>query len=423
MTLFTALHRLLGRPPGPITDEMIDAAIAAELAETDDLDWKGELPPTKGLSGHDFPKDVAALANSGGGVIVYGVEEKEKRATGRKDVGDLTENHERTLLAAAYGAITPPVVGVRVHRLGEPGSRAVALVVPASTDGPHLIFRDKFFGAPVRNDADTEWMKERQIEAAYRARLDERRHATEVLDRLFEEARVNWTTASRAWLVAVAHPRLPLTATTRPTKEVAKAILAAAVPDALHWASRAGIHPLENVDRFNPRPGLRRWIAVNERIDAKSEWRSAWAAIHDDGSVSLASSVGGYPDVEGEGGRPNVVEGSTIECAVADLMALVRAASAHFGTSEYEVRVGIDRDERLGFGDDQPLIIRSVDNFGYPFDGTSLELWRYSPVSATVVADAAPLDYYWQVHDLARDCINQGGLTHVRLISPPEREG
>ncbi len=154
--LFTALHRLLGQGPGPITDELIEAAVAAGLAETDDLDWKGELPPTKNLANQDFPKDIAAMANSGGGVIVYGVEEDEKRATARKDTGDLDENHERTLRAAAYGAIVPPVFGLGIYRIGEPGRRAMAVVVPASTDGPHLLFKDKFFGAPIRNDADTE---------------------------------------------------------------------------------------------------------------------------------------------------------------------------------------------------------------------------------------------------------------------------
>lgn len=169
---FTALHRLLGRDPSPITDELIDAAVAEQLAETNDLDWKRELPPTKGLSLTDFPKDVASMANSGGGVIVYGVEEQGKRATGRRDVGELTENHERTLRAAAYGAISPPVF-IGIDAVGVAGNRAVVVLVPPSVDGPHLIFRDQFFGAPLRNDADTEWMNERQIEAAYRARLDE----------------------------------------------------------------------------------------------------------------------------------------------------------------------------------------------------------------------------------------------------------
>ncbi|WP_235632797.1 hypothetical protein [Mycolicibacterium fluoranthenivorans] len=46
---FTALHRVLGLAPGPLTDEILNDAIAAGIVETDDLDWKSELPPAKGL--------------------------------------------------------------------------------------------------------------------------------------------------------------------------------------------------------------------------------------------------------------------------------------------------------------------------------------------------------------------------------------
>ena len=324
--MFTALHRLTGQKPGPITDELLDAAVDASLAETDDLEWKSELPPTKGLSEHDFPKDIAAMANSGGGVIVYGVEEDEKHATSRKDVGELDENHERTLRAAAFGAITPPVFGLGVFRVGEPGKRAVVVIVPASTDGPHLIFKNKLFGAPVRNDADTEWMKERQIEASYRARLDDRRHATEALANMYEEAVTNWSTGERAWLIAVARPRLPFAAATRPTKEDARAVIVEAESLALTFAGQGGIHPLANVDRYNPRPGLRRWNLVNEATESKTAWKAAWAAVHHDGSVGLAGAIGGHHMREGELDG-HQIESSAIECAVADFMALIRAES------------------------------------------------------------------------------------------------
>ena len=161
---FTALHRALGRGPGPLTDELLDSAVAAGATESDDLDWKSELPPQKGLPQTDFPKDVAAMANSGGGLIVFGVHESQKAATGRTDVGDFDEGYERSLRSAAITEITPPVFGLNVFRLGSTeGEHAVIVEVPASVDGPHLIHRGDYFGAPVRNDADTVWMKERQI--------------------------------------------------------------------------------------------------------------------------------------------------------------------------------------------------------------------------------------------------------------------
>src|SRR3954469_11515727 len=118
---FTALHRALGFPPGPLTDDLLDAAVAAGVVESDDLDWKSELPPAKGLPQTDFSKDVAAMANSGGGGIVFGVRESQKAATERVDVGDLDEAYERSLRSAAITAISPPVFGLSVDRLGDEG--------------------------------------------------------------------------------------------------------------------------------------------------------------------------------------------------------------------------------------------------------------------------------------------------------------
>jgi predicted HTH transcriptional regulator len=169
---FTAIHRALGAGPAPLTDDLLGAAVDEGVIETSDLDWKSELPAMKGLPLSDFPKDVAAMANSGGGVIVYGVREVQRAAFERVDVGDFSEAYERAIRSAAITAISPPVFGLNVSRLGAEGQRAVVVEVPASIDGPHLIYRNELFGAPVRNDSDTSWMKEREIEAMYRARFD-----------------------------------------------------------------------------------------------------------------------------------------------------------------------------------------------------------------------------------------------------------
>jgi hypothetical protein len=57
---------ILGRQLSPLTDEIISAAVEAGAAETDDLNWKKELPPAKGLPQTDFLKDIAAMANRSG---------------------------------------------------------------------------------------------------------------------------------------------------------------------------------------------------------------------------------------------------------------------------------------------------------------------------------------------------------------------
>lgn len=412
---FTQLHRALGLEPAPLTNEILDAAVAAGVRETDELDWKSELPPAKGLTQTDLPKDIAAMANGAGGVIIFGVHEEQKAATERVDVGEFDEAYERALRSAAITAISPPVFGLEVLRLGSEGTRAVVVGVPASVDGPHLIYRNQYFGAPLRSDADTVWMRERQIEARYRARFEERRHAAEVLDVLFKEASVGRSTDERAWLIAVAHPRVPRLGR-RLTREEARRVLEKAEALTLQYASRHGVRPLESVDLLNPRPGLRRWVAVNTATEAYSLWKESWVSIHHDGSATLATAVGGHRKSSDENFGGWQIESVAVESAIADFMALLRATAGATDNDEYDLRVGID------WTGEQPLMILTKDQMGFTYEGVSTPLREYTPVEATVNAVGSDRDFLQSIHDLAQDCLNQGGISNLLTIHLPESD-
>ena len=408
---FTALHRLLGRPPGPLTDEMIDEAVSQGVAETDDLDWKSSLPPASGLPQTDFPKDIAAMANSGGGVIAYGVTEQGKQATGRTDTGELTEGHERSLRSVAVTAITPPVFGLGIHQLGTTGNQCVVIVVPASADGPHLIYKNDYFAAPVRNNADTVWMKERQIEAMYRDRFDERRHAAEALDRLSTELVAGRDTAERAWLFAVGRPRVRPTTTTRWDRDEARRMFEDAAKLSLAYAQRQGIRPMEIVDNLNPRPGLRRWVVARaQSAEGDTSWKEARASIHFDGSVAVVFAIGGHRSREGFN-PGSLIDSAAVEGAIADFMGLVRTVGAHIGSVDYEIRVGIE------WTGQDPMIMQTVDNQGYPFVGTSIPMHRFTPVEATIEIGIDDERFLHQVRILIQDCVNQGGITNLRITA------
>lgn len=410
---FTALHRLLGDAPGPLTDAMINRAIDQGLRETDDLDWKSGLAPLGAIANSDFPKDVAAMANAGGGTLVFGVTETQKAASGREDTGELTERYESALRSAAVTAISPPIFGLEIVQVGDPGNRCVVVVIPPSVDGPHLIYRNDFFGAPLRNNADTVWMKERQIEVMYRARFDGHRRSTETLDKIYTEAAAMRSPDSPAWLVAVAHPRLPLTGAERPTQARARMALEEAGKKALVFVGRGSRHPIENTDRNNPRPGLRRWIA-RPMIDGESQrWREAWISVHDDGSVSLAAAVGGHRRSSTEENEDHVVESRDVEVAIADFMGLLREASERLELGEYEVKVGFE------WNKSNRLEIWTTDGFLSSYTRNTIPLAQYTPVEITIRANAESTDFYWQVHDLALDCVNQGGISSVLTITPP----
>lgn len=420
MITFTSLHRLLGQMPGPVTDEMVDLAVTEGLAETTDLDWKSKLPDIKGLSQQDFPKDVAAMANSGGGVIVFGIEEKDKKAMGRVDVGVLTEQHERALRSVAVSAISPPIMGLDIQRVGDEGAQVVVVAIPPTIDGPHLIYRENYFGAPIRNDADTVWMKERQIEAMYRVRFSDRLNAKERLDDLYAETMHGRDDRELAWLVAVAHPRLPASNPAKRTQDEARdAFRSADSFGRLHRRDSGHRHPLGNLDLNNPRPGLRRWKAVyvsyaSAREPENNQWLEAEAAIHHDGSVTLATAIGGRRIGSESFDDGEAIQAEAIEIALSDFMGLLQAVSREAGLGEYETRIGIE------CGNENPMFIYARDAWG-DRQANNVKISKYTPVSTTILADAPDRDYSQQLRSIAEDCINQGGVHNLTVIREPDQ--
>lgn len=406
---FTPLHRVLGLQPSDLTDEILNAAITAGIEETDDIDWKSEFPAIKGITQGDVPKDIAAMANANGGIIVYGVTETAKAAAGRQHVQEFGENEERAYRSAAVSAISPPIFGLDIFEVGA-DLRAIAVIVPASVDGPHLIYRNDYFGAPIRNGADTVWMRERQIEAMYRARFDEQRRSTEAVDDLYAETSRTHATPDRAWLVAVAHPRIP-GVLARPNRDEARAIFEHAHSITGDITKGPATYPLNSVDRLNPRPGLRRWTAPNAST-GNLAWREAWIATHYDGSVTLAAAIGGHRKSADGYFEPWEVEARGIEAAVADFTALVRATAEALRHSEYEVQVGIE------WPGDEPLQIFTIDGQGFTYDGVTTPLRVYTPVRSTIDFAAPHEDFHRQARQLAEDCVNQGGITNLHVIRP-----
>lgn len=411
--MFTALHQALGRQPGPIDVEMLDEVLAAGVEESDGLDWKSELVPEKDLARSDFPKDVAAFANNGGGVLVYGVIEEERRAVGRVDVGEVSESYERTLRRVAVSGIQPPVFGLDVVRVGSEGLRSLVVVVPPSVDVPHLVYRGDYFGAPIRNHADTEWMRERQLEALYRQRLNERRSADHAITTLYNELMAGRDTDQRAWMAVVAYPRVPLVGR-RLTDIQTKNVIEATVKRALAWAPRThGAHPLEAVNRDWPRRGLRRWAFVNEATGTRS-WREAWMAVHDNGAVSVVTAIGGHRVGSADTLPGHRVRSAHLEVVIVDLMAMLREATAALQVGgEYDVMVGIESNGG------EPLLIETEDQQGFRFDGSSIPLGRYVPIRTSVRLDVDDLAYFYALHEICLDAVNQGGVQYLRSIPLP----
>src|SRR3954452_3537605 len=123
---WTPLHAALGEAGATLDFTLIEQACDSKITERTNLDWKRDLPLTAGpdekakkvAQQAELAKDIAALANSGGGMIVYGVAESTVAGTSAADhvvpVGPVDETAIRAIRQVAGNAIYPPVTGTQL---------------------------------------------------------------------------------------------------------------------------------------------------------------------------------------------------------------------------------------------------------------------------------------------------------------------
>ena len=171
--LQTSINRQLG-DPGPLNFSMIERAIAEGIPEDDQLDWKRDLPS----DGTEFAKDVAAFANSRGGVIVYGVSEDRKTSRAQSAaLVDISEASQRRLRSWVGTRVSPLLGTFSLTPLpapGDPSTGFLVVWVGESPDAPHMIGNDERLGCPYRLHAQTVWMREWDISRAYQERFARR---------------------------------------------------------------------------------------------------------------------------------------------------------------------------------------------------------------------------------------------------------
>lgn len=282
---FTALHRVLGMSPSELSMDLVVAAVAAAVREQADLDWKEKLPDSRDQAAkEEFAKDVTAMVNSGGGLIVFGVRENPATSAAEEivDTGAFTDGEARRLRSIVYSAIQPAIQDLVFEAVSSGTATVVIVQVPSSVDTPHFQVRQGSLRAPRRFGAQTVDMSERDIEQAYRARFEDRREKDDTLNELTSRLLAGVPREDKVWLTAAAVPVNPRPAHLgRLSREIALDIFKdirikspLLSPDNEHYFGY--LDP-------NPRPGLRKWRAA-----VAGNWDVGVVEVHDRGATALA---------------------------------------------------------------------------------------------------------------------------------------
>ncbi|GAA3017706.1 AlbA family DNA-binding domain-containing protein [Streptomyces fulvorobeus] len=305
---WTRLHQHLGSAPGPLTYDMVSRAAADHLDESDDLDWKRDLPePPRNGQWNEFAKDISAMANTRGGLLIYGVADNHEIIGIDSEKADL-----RQYAQWVRNHVHPYLPDLVMFRLTDGATALLVVDVPASEMAPHLVHgrsdKDKEQQAvtvPYRGRDHTAWMAEHQIERAYRDRFTRTDSAEEALRQHSDFLNKTITAHAAkpsAWLVAVARPTRPYPhGAPRLNRDEARHLLGVAEQRGSKLPARRIPGPLTGMGDMliNPRPGLRRWISSTMEIDYD---RSSMVELHHDGTVTLATNLSWRPASEEERG-------------------------------------------------------------------------------------------------------------------------
>jgi hypothetical protein len=158
--MWSWIHAELGFSPRPLTYEMVEQAVAQGVRGGEDLDWKQDLAWKKELlpaevkekKKWEFAKDVAAMANTRGGLIVLGF---VRRTRGRSSCLGcrMVSETGRPCGRSPTGICGRWVDGLLIEALdGEDDAPGLIVAwVPPSADAPHVIDARNEMGIPFRN--------------------------------------------------------------------------------------------------------------------------------------------------------------------------------------------------------------------------------------------------------------------------------
>ncbi|GAB7046579.1 AlbA family DNA-binding domain-containing protein [Catenuloplanes indicus] len=130
-----------------MTEDVLDALVAGQVSETDQLDFKagGAYQATRGprgdwLTEQEFAKDVAAFANARGGLLLIGVAEAGGKASSLAPITSVaSEAEEQRLRMALVNYLGPSTETFFLSIPAATGGFYLGVVVPPSRRGPHAV--------------------------------------------------------------------------------------------------------------------------------------------------------------------------------------------------------------------------------------------------------------------------------------------
>ncbi|MFD7320022.1 helix-turn-helix domain-containing protein [Streptomyces sp. NPDC059875] len=167
------LERLFAARLDSVSYAQVAALVDNQVTEHYDLDFKRGLYGNKDAEKRDLAGDVAAMANTAGGVIVLGVDEDDQaRACAAPGVA-LSDDEVGRIRQIVSSLVSPlPTFDILPIASPEEDDHGFLLIaVPRSPNAPHAVLVNNALRFPRRNGTTTTYLAEPEVATAYRDRF------------------------------------------------------------------------------------------------------------------------------------------------------------------------------------------------------------------------------------------------------------
>jgi hypothetical protein len=303
------LETLLGASLDALEYQHVEALVTNHVSEAFDLDFKGTLYGNGDTARRDLATDVAALANTAGGLLVLGIEEdRQARADAAPGV-TISDDEIRRILQIVGSLVVPlPIFDiVAVRKPGEPGHGFLVVAVLNDPLAPHAVIVNQGLRYPRRNGTTTRYLSEPEVATAYRERLAGAQRQVERVREIEAEAIRRLDQSDRPWVVVSLVPDQPgeLPINTEVFETFRQGILGqhVMVVSALTGA------------RFDHASVGRRRLLAGGALDGRLEKRAS-IELHADGSGVYSVAVPNLAQGSESGSRPQWVEDESLVLAI-----------------------------------------------------------------------------------------------------------
>src|SRR6266446_8203445 len=121
----------------------IQALIDGAVRESEALEYKTASAAFSDSEKGEIAKDVSAMANSGGGTIIYGVGTHRSDKTRPSSIQRIHIKNVETFDRVFNSQIKPPIKGVRKKLIPQDAPQIMIIDVPESENPPHQSLYDK----------------------------------------------------------------------------------------------------------------------------------------------------------------------------------------------------------------------------------------------------------------------------------------